>query len=398
LNLRSALYLTVLMRSTAIGMVGVLFGIYLSKLGLPVAQIGLYVTIGLAGGALAALLVTLYGDRFGPRASLLTITLFTTAGGLAITFARSEWLIAGGTFLGMVNGMGRDRGAALVIEQALLPVTVSDRRRTRVFAWYNVLQDAGHALGALAAGLPELLQYAHVGERMSLRAALLLYSALQVATVLVYLRLPARTGKPRGSGRSEVAPATRRTLWKISSLFALDSVGGGFLTTSLLSFFFFERFSVGAGTIGLLFAAARGANAISHLGAAWLAERIGLVNTMVFTHIPSSLLLVTVAFVPTFPIAAGLFLLRESLVEMDVPTRQSYVMAVVRPEERTVASGVTHLVRLGGWAVAPVAAGALMQSVGLAVPLMVGAGMKITYDILLYAAFRNQKPPEELGS
>jgi MFS family permease len=184
-------------------------------------------------------------------------------------------------------------------------------------------------------------------------------------------------------------------LWKISSLFAIDSLAGGFLTTALLSFFFHQRFGVGLETIGPLFFAARVANAVSHLGAAWLASRIGLVRTMVFTHIPSSLLLLSVAYAPNFRVAAVLFLLREGLVEMDVPTRQSYVMAVIRPEERTVASGVTHLVRLGAWAVAPVFAGAMMAGGSLVLPLVIGASMKIGYDLLLWRAFRHVAPPEE---
>jgi predicted MFS family arabinose efflux permease len=184
-------------------------------------------------------------------------------------------------------------------------------------------------------------------------------------------------------------------LWRISALFAIDSVAGGFVGTALLSYFFYERFEVSESVIAVLFFCARGMNAVSHLGAAWLAKRIGLVNTMVFTHIPSSLLLVTVAFAPNFWVAAVLFLLREGLVEMDVPTRQSYVMAVVRPEERTFASGATHLVRLGGWAVAPSFAGFLMQYLSLGTPLIIGAAMKFSYDILLYYAFRGIKPPEE---
>ncbi len=147
--------------------------------------------------------------------------------------------------------------------------------------------------------------------------------------------------------------------------------------------------------IGVLFLGARRMNAASHLGAAWLARRIGLVNTMVFTHIPSSLLLVTVAFAPSFAVAAALFLLREGLVEMDVPTRQSYVLAVVKPEERTFASGITNLVRLGGWAAAPLFAGALMMGDSLYLPLVIGAGMKIAYDLLLWRAFRRIRPPEE---
>jgi MFS family permease len=165
-----------------------------------------------------------------------------------------------------------------------------------------------------------------------------------------------------------ISPESRRVLWKISSLFSVDSLAGGFLTTALLAFFFHERFGAGEVAVGILFFLARVANAFSHLGAAWLARRIGLVNTMVFTHVPSSLLLMTVPFAPSFPVAAILFVLREGLVEMDVPTRQSYVMAVVRPEERTFASGVTHLVRLASWAVAPAFAGVLMRGPRWALP------------------------------
>ncbi|HLE84617.1 MAG TPA: MFS transporter, partial [Thermoanaerobaculia bacterium] len=178
-------------------------------------------------------------------------------------------------------------------------------------------------------------------------------------------------------------------------LFALDGIGGGFLVTTLLSYYFFERFGASPGAVALLFFAARLANLLSNFGAAWLARRFGLVNTMVFTHIPASLLLVAVAFVPTFAVAAALFLVREMLVEMDVPTRQSYVMAVVAPEERTAAAGVTNLVRLGGWAAGPALAGWTMEHWALGAPLVLGAAIKIVYDLLLWTAFRQVKPPEE---
>ncbi len=253
--------------------------------------------------------------------------------------------------------------------------------------------------GALLAALPTLMhQWVGLDETVALRATFVLYGVLHLAALPLYLRLsPAVEAVPgeKSVAAMRVSPESRRILWKISALFGLDSVAGGFVGTALLSYFFFERFGVSSAVIGLLFFGARIMNAISHLGAAWLAKRIGLVNTMVFTHTPSSLLLVTVAFVPDFWIAALLFLIREGLVEMDVPTRQSYVMAVVRPEERTFASGVTHLVRLGGWAVAPAVAGALMQGVALMTPLLVGSAMKIAYDGLLYLAFRKLKPPEE---
>jgi MFS family permease len=163
----------------------------------------------------------------------------------------------------------------------------------------------------------------------------------------------------------------------------------------MLSYFFFERFGASEPVVALLFFGARLLNAVSHLGAAWLARRIGLVNTMVFTHIPSSLLLVTVAFAPSFPVAAALFLVREGLVEMDVPTRQSYVLAVVEPAERTVVSGITTLVRLAAWAVAPAFAGLLMTGDTMYLPLVIGAAMKIAYDVLLWRAFRHVRPPEE---
>jgi hypothetical protein len=298
--------------------------------------------------------------------------------------------------IGMVNGMGRDRGAALVVEQAALPATTSDRERTMVFAKYNVLQDVGHALGALLAALPSVLQQSGIAEMPAYRSSIGFYALLSLLPALAYWRLSAKLEAGRVVARQGVSPATRGILWRISSLFALDSVAGGFLTTALLSFFFHERFAVGVESIALLFFIARIANAASHMGAAWLAQRIGLVNTMVFTHIPSSLLLATVPFMPTFTIAAALFLVRESLVEMDVPTRQSYVMAVVRPEERAFASGVTHLVRLAGWAIAPAIAGFLMSGSDLGLPLIIGAGMKVAYDVMLWRSFRRVRPPEEL--
>jgi predicted MFS family arabinose efflux permease len=229
------------------------------------------------------------------------------------------------------------------------------------------------------------------------RATMLTAALLMLAPLPLYLRLGPEVETPRvpAASRRRLHPESRRILVRISALFAVDSLAGGLLVTSLLAWFFFERFDVSEAMVGALFFAARILNAVSHVAAARLARRIGLVNTMVFTHIPSSLLLVTVAWAPSFPVAAALFLLREGLVEMDVPTRQSYVMAVVRPEEATVASGVTSLVRLAAWAVGPALAGLFMQSAALATPLVAGAAMKIGYDLLLWKAFRAVKPPEE---
>ena len=393
---RRILYAAAFVRALAIGMTGVIAGLYLAQLGLSPAASGLVIGGGLAGAALATLVATLRADRIGRRRLLVALSLLGAAGGAVVAFGSSATVIAVAAVIGMLNGMGRDRGAALVIEQAILPATVSDAERTRAFAWYNVLQDVGHALGALLAGAPALLRAAFgLGELQSLRIGMLFAALLALAAVALYPRLSRAVEPADGARRPPVSPETRRTLWRISSLFTLDSLGGGFLTAAMVSFFFFRRFGVDEAVLGPLFFAARLLNALSHLGAAWLARRIGLVNTMVFTHIPSSVLLASVAIAPNFIVAAVLFLLREGLVEMDVPTRQSYVMAVVRPEERTVAGGVTQMVRTASWAVGPPFAGLFMQGLSLASPLVIAAAMKIGYDVLLYAAFRKLKPPEE---
>ena len=393
---RRRIQIATFFRCLATGMIGVLVGIYLTRLRFDAATVGYIVGAGLAGGALSALLATIYADSRGRRRVLVELSLLSACGGLALALGESGVWIGIAAFVGMVNGMGRDRGAALVIEQAVLPSTVGGNERTQTFAWYNVVQDAGHACGGLIAGIPTLLiAYAALPEATAYRVAIGVYAVLMAVPAIMYAGLSSAIEAPVEQVRAPVTPQTRKVLWRISALFSLDALGGGFLTTALVSYFFFERFHTSPAVIGGLFFGARVMNAVSHLGAAWLAKRIGLVNTMVFTHIPSSLLLVTVAFAPTFPIAALLFLLREGLVEMDVPTRQSYVMAVVRPEERTVASGVTSLVRTAAWAVAPTFAGAMMQGVSLMLPLCIGAGMKIAYDILLYAAFCRVHPTEE---
>jgi MFS family permease len=414
------------LRALATGMAGVLLGVYLAELGLGPGQVGAVAGAGLAGAATGALVVTLRGRHAG-RGALLTLALLAAGGGALLALVSHPLALAAVAFLGMVNGMGRDRGPSAVLEQSLLPATVPPERRTSTFAWYTALQDAGHSLGSLAAGLPALLAAAlPLAGVASYRACFGLYSLLLLASALLYLALPARpresagaatattrsprraalptqpvfmrqhlSSTPAASPPARLSPASRRILTRISLLFALDGLGGGLLLTTLLSYFFFERFGVGVAALSGLFFAARVANLLSNFGAAWLSRRIGLVNTMVLTHIPASLLLVAVAFVPSFPLAAALFLLRESLVEMDVPTRQSYVMAVVRPEERTTASGLTNLVRLAMWALGPSLGGWAMQALGLAAPLLAGAGIKIVYDLLLFASFRRLRPPEE---
>lgn len=398
MSTRRILYATAFLRAVAVGASGILIGVHLARAGLGPSEIGAIVSAGLGGAAVAALVATLRGDRLGRRRFLLALAALTAAGTAAFALAASPLLLALFAFVGMLNGMGRDRGAALVLEQAALPATTTDARRTRVVASYTMLQDVGHGVGALAAAIPGLLVASGWAPLRASGATLGATALLAVVALLLYARAGSELEAPASAAGRAVSAAGRSVVARISALFAIDSLAGGFLTTALLSYFFFERFGVDESALGLLFFGARVLNALSHLAAARLAERIGLVNTMVFTHIPSSLLLATVAFAPNFPVAAALFLLREGLVEMDVPTRTSYVLAVVAPEERTFASGVTNLVRLGGWAVAPLFAGLLMREVDLYLPLLIGAGMKIAYDLLLWRAFRGVPPPEERES
>ncbi len=392
---RRLLYGSAFVRAMATSTAGVTVGAFLGKLDAGGEELGWVISAGLAGATVAAVGATFFADRIGRRQFLVVTTIVGTLGTIAFALAESPWVLVLAAFVGMVNGMGKDRSAALILEQAVLPSMGTPQERTAIIARYTMMLDLGHALGALAAGAPAwLASTTSLSGSEPHRATLLACALLGVASIAIYGVIGKRLEVARAP-EIVLTPNSRRIVTRISALFAIDSLAGGFLTTAMLSFFFFERFGVSEAVVAALFFGARILNAFSHLGAAWLAKRIGLVNTMVFTHIPSSLLLVTVAFAPTFPVAAILFLLREGLVEMDVPTRQSYVLAVVEPNERTLVSGVTTLVRLGAWAVAPAFAGLLMSDDTMFLPLVIGAAMKIAYDVLLWRAFRHVRPPEE---
>ena len=384
------------LRAVANGLVGVVAGIYLAELGFEPATWGAILGAGIAGTAVGAAGVMFWGDRIGRRNWLIMLGVIAAAGGAVFAFASQAVVLGAAAFLGMLNSLGKDRAAALALEQAILPSTGDDEGRTRAFAWYNVIQDIGHGLGAALAVLPTLLRDAGGFDHLqSLRIAVIVYALLYAATAILYLALSKHAEAPAAGFEVCVTPESRAILTKMSFLFALDSFAGGFQGSALFAFFFHQQFGASEATIGLLFVGARVMNAFSHLGAAWLAARIGLVNTMVFTHTPSSLLTFTIPFTGSFEIAAVLFLLREGLSEMDVPTRQSYLMAVVRPEERTFAGGVTNLARMCARAIAPVFAGTAMQALTLGAPIMAAAGLKILYDGLLYVMFRKLKAPEE---
>jgi len=389
------------LRSFGVGLMGVVLGIYLFRVGLSSLAIGLVIAAGLAGSALATVIVSFAADRFGRRRSLLILSLLTGIGGLALALSPALTVLLTMVFIGMLNGTGTDRSASFALDQAILPGLAPDSKRTWNLAWYNVLLDGGASLGALAAGLPILLQHRLVlSVPSSYRVVFFGYSALCLIVAILYAVLsPAvEVNVPLGPEKASagITPTNKRILAKLTALFSLDAFGGGFLTDALVAYWFFRRFGVGEHDLGLVFFAVHILNACSHLGAAWLARRIGLVNTMVFTHLPSSLFLMAVPFAPSFKWAVLLFLCREALVEMDVPTRQSYVAAIVKPSERTYASGITNLARNVFWAVGSAAAGFLMQALTFSAPLLIGGGAKVTYDLLLYRAFRGVRPPEEV--
>jgi MFS family permease len=411
---RSLIYSAALLRALGVGLLGVLLGIVLFRAGASSLQIGFVIAAGIAGGAAATTVVSFYGDQFGRRRTLVSLSLLAGLGGIGLALTPRFSVLLGVAFVGMLNGTGTDRGAAFAMEQAVLPGLVSHTRRTWALSWYNVILDSGSAVGALAAGLPFLLQrWLALNLAASYAGIFFAYAAVNLLSGILCLFLSPDLEVARSTNRPSLHPApapgvspetvspatvsreTRSIVLKLTALFSLDSLGGGFLTDALVSYWFFRRFGIPEHSLGILFFALHLLNAGSHLGAAWLAKRFGLLNTMVFTHLPSSVFLVAVPLAPSFKVAVVLFVLREALAEMDVPTRQSYVAAVVRPQERTFASGVTNLARNVCWAIGSSLAGVSMQGIAFSAPLVAGGGLKIGYDILLYRAFRHLKPPEE---
>jgi len=391
---------TAFCRSVIVGLTGVVLGIYLFRNGFSSLNIGLVIGSGLAGAAVATLLVSLRADRLGRRYTLLFLAFLSSIAGIALAIRPPLPFLLLLAFVGMLNGMGTDRSAAFALEQAVIPGLVPDAHRTWTLAWYNVALDTGGAVGALAAGIPVYLaKWQGLSLTRAYQTVFIAYTGVSILTGLFYLLLSPKVEIPESaslnSQQMRVSPASKSVLTKITALFSIDALGGGLLTDALLAYWFFRRFGVSEESLGILFFVIRVLNAVSHVGAAWLARHIGLVKTMVFTHLPSSLFLLAVPFAPSFKMAVVLLLCREALVEMDVPTRQSYVAAVVQPKERTLASGVTNLARNFFWAVGSGLAGVFMQSVAFSSPLVVGSVSKISYDLLLYRSFHKLHPPEE---
>jgi len=388
------------LRATSVSLAGVLIAIHLSGRGVSPSGIGLVIGVGMAASAIGTVAAGLYADTWGRRPTLCAISLLAAAGYAAIAFVDSLPLLLLVAALTMLNGMGRDRGPASAIEQALLPATTTDTHRTWTMAWYNAAIDVGHAIGAAAVVLPTLLTRLFGVAGVESHSLTFVVCGVALAlSVIPYSFLGPQveqvSNEDAGREGPAVDDATRRVVYRLTALFGLDSVGGGFLSSALVAYWFFERYGMSETQLAALFFTARLLNVVSHLAAAWIARRIGLVNTMVFTHLPSSVFLMIAPAAPNAGLAAAMFLAREALVEMDVPTRQSYVMAVVPPSARTYASGMTNVARNAGWAIGPLLGGTVMQHVTLAAPLFIGGTLKIVYDIVLYRSFRHLRPPEE---
>jgi MFS family permease len=401
------LFATRFVRLFAYGALSVVLVLYLVSLGLSESDTGVVLTATLLGDTLVSLYLTTRADRFGRRRMLMIGASLMAAAGIAFAFTREMWLLVVAGTIGVISPSGHEVGPFLPIEQAALSQVAPARARTDVFAWYTFVGSIATALGALAAGLlTSTLQHRWTLVD-SYRAVVVMYACIGVALGALFLKASKAVEAPRSAQaaapRSPLARLSglhqsQAVVLRLSGLFALDSFGGGFVVQSFAAYWFYVRFGVDPKTLGALFFGANVFAGLSALVASKLADRIGLVNTMVVTHLPSNALLMLIPLMPTLPLATLMLLLRFSISQMDVPTRQSYTMAVVPPEERAAASGITGVARTTGAALSPLFAGLLFAHPSLIdIPFYIAGSLKIAYDLLLWRSFRAVKPPEEIA-
>ena len=380
------------LRGFADGFVSVLLAVYLTALGFSPFEIGAIVTATLLGSALLTLAVGLVSDRLEPRGVLLGASALMVATGLGFAAFSDFWPLLVVAFAGTLNPSSGDVSVFLPTEQAALADAVAGPARTRLFARYNVAGAVLGALGAGASGLPDLAAGAlGVAPLTALRAGFVAYTGIALAIALLSLSATPRARAPRLSA----APLqrSRRRVLGLAALFSLDSFGGGFVVQSLLVLWLFQRFALEPATAGAVFLAAGLLSAGSQLVSPLLAARIGLIRTMAYTHLPANVFLLLAAFMPSAAGAIGFLLLRAALSQMDVPARQAYVMAVVPPEERAAAAGVTNVPRSLAAALAPLLAGALLARSSFGWPLLIAGSLKIIYDLLLLARYARADEP-----
>ena len=397
------LFTTRLVRLFAYGFLSVVLALYLAQVGLTTAEIGTLFTFTLVGDAGISLWITTSADRSGRKRMLLLGAGLMLFAGIVFALTGNIVLLIVAAIIGVLSPSGNEIGPFLSIEQAALSQIVPDDQRTRTFAWYSLVGSFATALGALAGGaLGQALQGAGLSPLESYRAIVMGYASMGAVLALMFNQLsPAvevsAVARPAVQNRLGLN-RSRGVVLKLSALFALDAFAGGFVVQSLVAYWFHVRFGVEPAMLGSIFFGANILAGISSLLAARVAARIGLINTMVFTHIPSNILLMLVPLMPNLPLAILVLLARFSISQMDVPTRQSYTMAVVDPDERSAASGVTTIARSIGAAISPSMAGVLLSASLNSVPFLVSGGLKIIYDLAIWHSFRAVKPPEEQAS
>jgi len=393
-------------RLFAYGFLSVVLALYLAEAGLNEAQIGLLLSLTLLGDTLISLWIATSADRLGRRRMLAAGAGLMLLGGVAFALTHNFTLLLIAATIGVISPSGNEVGPFLSIEQAGLSQIIRDKHRTGIFGWYNLAGSFATALGALTGGgLAGALQAGGMAPLLSYRIVVAGYGVLGVVMGLVFLGLSPEVEAPAGSmadSTRQLFPvklglgASRGIVLRLAALFALDAFGGGFVVQSIVAFWFHRRFGVDPALLGGIFFGANVLAGISALAAASLARRIGLIKTMVFTHLPSNVLLMLVPLMPTLPLAIGILLLRFSISQMDVPTRQSYTMAMVAPPERSAASGVTGVARTIGAGISPAFTGLLLANpLLLGAPFVISGGIKVVYDLLLFRSFRALKPPEE---
>jgi MFS family permease len=394
------LFSTRIIRLFCYGFLSVILALYLAETGLNETQIGLLFTFTLTGDAGITLWLTTSADRVGRRKVLVVGAILMAGAGLGFVLTRNYILLILAAIIGVISPSGNEIGPFLSVEQASLSQLVSNEKRTGYFAWYNLVGSFATATGALTGGwLAQWLQNNGWTSLESYRLVLVGYAIGGFILLILFLNLShaiETTKQPDSIKRVLGLHRSRKVVFKLSSLFALDAFAGGLIVQSMFAYWFYVRFGVDAGTLGSIFFGANILAGISALLAIRIAKTIGLINTMVFTHIPSNILLMLVPLMPTLPLAIGLLLLRFSISQMDVPTRQSYTMAVVDPDERSAASGVTAIARSVGASISPVLTGLFFSVPALlSAPFILSGGLKIVYDLLLFREFRAVKPPEE---
>jgi MFS family permease len=378
------------------GFAAIILPAYLLEIGFDPFQIGLVATAALLGSAVTTLAVGFLAPRYHLRTLLLTCAALMVLTGVAIPGLQHLVFIAIVAFIGTMNPTTGDIGVHVPLEQAALAQGAPDAERTHIFARYSLIGAISIAAGALAAGAPDLLVSFGVDRIGGLQVMFYLYAALGLISALFYSRLPRAEVKETAQQATALGPS-RRTVYKLAALFSLDAFAGGFTVQSLMALWLFERFDLSLGAASAFFFWSNVLTAFSYPVAARLGTRFGLVNTMVFTHIPSSVCLILAAFSSNLTIVLALLLVRSALSQMDVPTRTSYVMAVVTPAERTAAASVTAVPRSLASSISPAISGALLSTAFAGLPLVICGVLKIVYDLSLLFSFRHIKPPEEKG-